>query len=89
MTTLTIENIRIDPEIGDGVSFTVDIQGVAHRFFVSRETLGELEHSMLADNHGMVATFERQDVKIRHAIANTLKFGISPHITFLKASFFD
>jgi len=88
MTQLAIENTRIDTEIGDGISFTVDIQGVAHRFFVSRETLGNLEHSLLADNHGMVASFVRQDAKIKQAITNTLKFGVSPNITFLKEAFF-
>jgi hypothetical protein len=89
MTNLAIENIRIDPEIGDGISFTVDIHGVAHRFFVSRETLGEVDRSVLASNHDMVASFERQSDKVRQAVANTLRFGTSHNITFLKTAFFD
>jgi hypothetical protein len=88
MTVHVIENIRIDPEIGDGISFVVDIHGVAHRFFVSRATLGEVERTLLA-NHDMLASFERQSDKVRHAIANTLKFGTSHNITFLKTAFFD
>lgn len=89
MTDFSIENIRIDPEIGDGISFVVEIQGVAHRFFVSRETLSDVERTLLANNHDMVASFERQSNKVRHAIANTLKFGTSHNITFLKTAFFD
>lgn len=89
MTELAIENIRIDPEIGDGVSFTVDIDTVAHRFFVSRETLGEVERTLLTDNHDMIASFERQIAKVRQAISNTLKFGTSHSITFLKTTFFS
>ena len=89
MTDLTIENIRIDPEIGDGVSFLVDVHGVAHRFFVSRETLGEVERSLLANNHDMVASFERQTEKIKQAVSNTVKFGTSHNVTFLKAAFFN
>lgn len=89
MTDFAIENIRIEPAIGDGVSFTVDIHGVAHRFFVSRATLGELEGTLLADNHGMVASFERQRRKILRAVANTLKLGTSHSTTFLKTSFFS
>ena len=89
MTDFSIENIRIDPEIGDGISFVVEIQGVVHRFFVSRETLADLERTLLANNHDMVASFERQSNKVRHAIANTLKFGTSHNITFLKTAFFD
>lgn len=89
MTDFSIENIRIDPEIGDGISFVVDIQGVAHRFFVSRETLADVERTLLANNHDMVASFERQSNKVRHAIANTLRFGTSRNITFLKTAFFN
>ena len=89
MTDIVIENIRIEPAIGDGISFTVDIHGVAHRFFVSRATLGELEGTLLADNHGMVASFERQRSKTLRAVANTLKLGTSHSITFLKTSFFS
>lgn len=44
---------------------------------------------MHANNHDMVASFERQRNKARHAIANTLKFGASHTITFLKTAFFD
>ena len=89
MTNLAIENIRIDPEIGDGISFMVDIDGVAHRFFVSRETLGEVEGTLLANHHDMLASFERQSIKVRRAISNTLKFGTSHNITFLKTAFFN
>ncbi len=89
MTALAIENVRIDPEIGDGVSFVVDIRGVAHRFFVSRETLGDLEHSLLAENHDMLASFERQSDKVKQAILSTLKFGTSHNTTFLKRTFFS
>lgn len=89
MTHLAIENIRIDPEIGDGILFTVDIDTVAHRFFVSRETLGEVERTLLTDNHDMIASFERQIAKVRRAISNTLKFGTSHNITFLKTAFFS
>lgn len=89
MTDLAIENIRIDPEIGDGIAFTVDIHGVAHRFFVSRETLGAVERTLLTNNHDMVASFERQTDKVRQAISNTLKFGASHNITFLKTAFFN
>lgn len=89
MTDLAIENIRIDPEIGDGISFMVDIHGVAHRFFVSRETLGKVERSLLANNHDMLASFELQGDKVRRAISNTLKFGTSHNITFLKTAFFS
>lgn len=88
MTDFAIENIRIDPEIGDGISFMVDIHGVAHRFFVSRETLGEVERTLLTNNHDMVASFERQTDKVRQAISNTLKLGTSHNITFLKTAFF-
>lgn len=88
MTDFAIENIRIDPEIGDGISFMVDIHGVAHRFFVSRETLGEVERTLLTNNHDMVASFERQTDKVRQAISNTLKLGTSHNITFLKTAIF-
>ena len=88
MSKLAIENIRIDPDIGDGISFTVDIDGVAHRFFVSRDTLRTVEGTLLANNHDMVASFERQSNKVRQAISNTLKFGTSHNITFLKTAFF-
>ena len=87
MTDLAIENIRIDPEVGDGISFTVDVHGMAHRFFVSRETLGELERSVLIDNHDLFASFERQSDKVRQAVSNTLKLGTSSNITFLKKRF--
>ena len=43
MTDLIIENIRMDADIDDGIAFTVDVHGVAHRFFVPRETRGEVE----------------------------------------------
>ena len=89
MTDIAIENIRIDPEIGDGISFTVDVHGMAHRFFVSRETLGELERSVLTDNSDMFASFERQSDKVRQAVSNTLKLGTSHNITFLKTAFFN
>jgi hypothetical protein len=89
MTAFSIENVRIDADIGDGIAFTVDLEGVAHRFFVSRATLGDVEHSLLASNHDMVASFERQSDKIKRAIDNTLKFGTSHNITFLKKSSFD
>ncbi|WP_296447611.1 hypothetical protein [Rhodoferax sp. UBA5149] len=89
MEDFFIENTRIDSEIGDGISFTVDIHGVAHRFFVSRETLGEVERTLLANNHDMVASFERQSDKVKQAISNTLKFGSSHNITFLKTAFFN
>ncbi|WP_157979456.1 hypothetical protein [Rhodoferax ferrireducens] len=88
MNDLALENIRIDPEIGDGISFTVDIRGTAHRFFVSRETLGDVERTLLADNHDMLASFERQHDKVQHAIVNVLKFGTSHNVTFLKTAFF-
>ena len=89
MNPLTIENIRIDPEIGVGVSFAVDIQGVAHRFFVSRETLSEVEGTLLANSHDMLASFDRQRASVRQAILNTLKLGTSHNITFLKTVFFE
>lgn len=89
MTDIAIENIRIDPEIDDGISFTVDVHGVAHRFFVSRETLGKLERSVLTDNSDMFASFERQSDKVRQAVSNTLKLGTSHNITFLKTAFFN
>ena len=89
MTDLAIENLRLDPELGDGIAFIVNVHGVAHRFFVARETLGELEGTRLANNTDLFASFERQNGKIRHAIRNTLKFGSSPKVTFLKKAFFD
>lgn len=89
MNPLAIENIRIDPEIGVGVSFVVDIQGVAHRFFVSRETLSEVEGTLLANSHDMLASFDRQRASVRQAILNTLKLGTSHNITFLKTVFFE
>jgi len=89
MNHLALENIRIDPEIGDGISFTADICGAAHRFFVSRETLGEMERTLLADNHDMLASFERQRDKVQHAMVNVLKFGTSHNVTFLKTTFFQ
>ena len=89
MSDFEIENIRIEPAIGDGISFTVDIHGVAHRFFVSRATLGELEGALLADNHGMLASFERQHSKTLSAVANTVKLGTSHSITFMKTPFFS
>jgi hypothetical protein len=88
MTDLIIENIRIDDEIGDGIAFTVDVHGAAHRFFVARETLGEVEHSLLTNNHDMVASFERQRGKVHRAVMETLKLGASHNITFLKTAFF-
>ena len=72
MTNLAIENIRIDPKIGDGISFIADVNGVAHRFFVSRETLGEVERTRLTNSSDMVASFERQSDKVRQAVLNTL-----------------
>lgn len=89
MNLLAIENIRIDPEIGDGVSFMVEIQGIAHRFFVSRETLGRIEGTLLANNHDLLASFDRQRAEVRQAISNTLKLGTSHNVTFLKTAFFD
>jgi hypothetical protein len=88
MTDIAIENIRIDPAIGDGITFVVDIRGVTRRFFVSRETLGEVERTRLTNNPDMVASFERQSDKVRQAVLNTLKFGTSPNITYLKTAFF-
>jgi hypothetical protein len=88
MTDLIIENIRIDAGIGDGIAFTVDVHGAAHRFFVARETLGEIEHSLLTNNHDMVASFERQRGKVQKAVKETLKLGASHNITFLKTAFF-
>ncbi len=89
MNLLAIENIRIDPEIGDGISFMVEIQGIAHRFFVSRETLGRIEGTLLANNHDMLAAFDRQRAEVRQAILNTIKLGTSHNVTFLKTAFFD
>lgn len=89
MPQTAFENIRIEPEIGDGVLFTSQVEGVARRFFVSRQTLGELERTLLANHHDMLASFDRQRHKIRAAIANTVKFGTSANITFLKRAFFD
>jgi Protein of unknown function (DUF1488) len=89
MNLLAIENIRIDPEIGDGISFMVEIQGIAHRFFVSRETLSKLEGTLLANNHDLLASFDRQRADVRQAISNTLKLGTSHNVTFLKTAFFD
>jgi hypothetical protein len=88
MQHLTIDTIRIDPDIGDGVAFTADIHGVAHRFFVSRETLGDIERTLLANNHDMLASFERQRGKVEKAILNVLRLGTSHNITFLKKAFF-
>lgn len=88
MKDLAIENIRIDPDIGDGIAFTVDVRGAAHRFFVSRETLGDIERTLLADNHDMLASFDRQRDKVENAIVNVLKFGSSHNVTFLKKAFF-
>lgn len=88
MPHLTIDTIRIDPDIGDGVAFTADIQGVAHRFFVSRETLGDIERTLLANNHDMLASFERQRGKVENAILGVLRLGTSHNITFLKTAFF-
>lgn len=88
MKDLAIENIRIDPDIGDGIAFTVDVRGAAHRFFVSRETLGDIERTLLTDNHDMLASFDRQRDKVENAIVNVLKFGSSHNITFLKKAFF-
>jgi len=89
MKDLAIENIRIDPKLGDGIAFIVEIHGVAHRFFVSRETLGELERTRLTNSTDMFASFERQSDKVKKAILNTLKFGSSPNVTFLKPAFFN
>ncbi len=89
MEHFTPENIRMDPDIGDGVGFTADVSGVAHRFFISRQTLGELEHSLLTDNHDMFASFSRQAGKIDHAIAKSLKLGTSSSIAFLTLPLFD
>ncbi len=88
MTGPAIENIRIDPDIGDGIAFTVDTNGTAHRFFVSRLTLGELERTLLVENHDMLASFERQSDKIRNAVLKVLKFGVSHNVTFLTLAFF-
>jgi 23S rRNA G2445 N2-methylase RlmL len=57
-------------------------------FFVSRETLGDVERSRLTDNHDMLASFDRQHEKIKHAVSNTLRLGTSHNITFLKTDFF-
>ena len=89
MTSLSIENIRIDPKVGDGIAFIADVRGVAHRFFVSRETLAEVERTRLTNSSDMVASFERQSDKVRQAVMNTLKFGTSPNITYLKTAFFS
>ena len=89
MTSLSIENIRIDPKVGDGIAFIADVHGVAHRFFVSRETLAEVERTRLTNSSDMVASFERQSDKVRQAVLNTLKFGASPNITYLKTAFFS
>lgn len=88
MKDLAIENIRIDPDIGDGIAFTADVRGAAHRFFVSRETLGDIERTLLTDNHDMLASFDRQRDKVENAIVNVLKFGSSHNVTFLKKAFF-
>jgi hypothetical protein len=88
MTDFVIENIRIEPEIGDGVMFTLDLHGTAHRFFVSRETLSEVERTRLTDNHDMLASFDRQSERVKHAVSNTLRLGTSHNITFLKTDFF-
>ena len=88
MNQFLIENIRIDDEIGDGMAFTVEIQGIAHRFFVSRQTLGEIEGTLLASNHDMVTSFDRQQANIKRAVSNTLRLGTSHNITFLKTAFF-
>lgn len=89
MQKLEIENLRIDPEIGDGIAFTVTIDDVTHRFFVSRQTLGEVAKCLLANNSDLFAAFERHNDKIKQALVNTLKFGTSPNITFLKKAFFN
>ena len=89
MGNLAIENIRIEPEIGDGILFTADIDSIAHRFFVSRETLKTIEGTLLASNHDMLACFDRQQFKVRRAISNTLRLGTSHNITFLKTAFFS
>lgn len=88
MQNIAIETIWIDLDIGDGVAFTADIHGTAHRFFVSRETLGDIERTLLANNHDMLASFERQRDKVENAILNVLRLGTSHNITFLKKAFF-
>ena len=82
MTDLAIENLRLDPALGDGIAFNVNVHGVAHRFFVALETLGEIEGTRLTSSTDLFASFERQNGKVRHAIRNTLKFGTSPKVTF-------
>lgn len=89
MLNMTIENIRIEPEIGDGILFTTEIDGIARRFFVSRETLKAIEGTLLASNHDMLGCFERQQFKVKRAISNTLRLGTSHNITFLKTAFFS
>jgi hypothetical protein len=84
-----LENNHIEPEIGDGILFTKDIEGVAHRFFVDRATLSELERTRLIDNHDMVASFDRQSNKVHEAISQTLRLGTSPNITCLKLTYFN
>lgn len=83
------ENIRIDDAIGDGVQFTLEVDGVTHRFFISRQLLGDLERTLLPSHHDMLASFTRQSDKIRHAVAQTLRLGCSSGITFLKMGFFE
>ena len=89
MAQLALENIRIDPVIGDGVLFTAQINGVTHRFFVSRDTLADVERTQLNSTRDLLASFERQSDKVRRAMSKTLKLGTSSHITFLKTIFFS
>lgn len=83
------ENIRLDDSIGDGVLFTMDVDGISRRFFVGRQLLGDLEGTLLPSQHDMLASFDRQRDKIQQAVARTLRLGCSTGITFLKMGFFE
>lgn len=89
MEPIEIENVRLDPQIGDGILFTVALAGISHRFFISRDTLKEVTRTQLGTNQDMFAAFERINERVIQAVANTLRFGTSPKVTFLKTAFFD
>ena len=89
MEPLEIENIRLDPQIGDGILFTVSLSGISHRFFISRDTLKEVTRTQLGTNQDMFAAFERNNERVIQAVTNTLRFGSSPNVTFLKTAFFN
>ena len=75
MKDLALENIRIDPEIGDGIAFTVDIHGAAHRFCVSRDTLGDVERTLLTDQGWTLAGLGPRVLRTETACA--LAIGIA------------